>query len=197
VPNCDDVSRQPAVIRTHNEETRAGLQGRVLQLNAALASALATLDQSLPDLRIVSPDAFGIIGSFIEHPEEYEMTKTYPAAIQDEGLIDRSFSGPGADYVFWDEYGHPTSKAHALIAARFLSVLMQARPERLRLVRTDQGLNVRMEKLLVGRAYSLQSSPNLTDWREVFAFNATTGTNEFPVPASSPPAAFFRLSWSQ
>jgi hypothetical protein len=74
---------------------------------------------------------------------------------------------------------------------------MQTRPERLRLVSAGEGLKVLMEKLLVGRAYSLQTSANLTDWREVFAFNATTGTNEFPVPSSNPSAAFFRLSWSQ
>ena len=45
-----------------------------------------------------------LINGFIDHPEDHGMTKTYPAAMQDPALTDRSMTGPGANYVFWDEW---------------------------------------------------------------------------------------------
>jgi hypothetical protein len=36
-------------------------------------------------------------------------------ALNDPSLSDKSFSGPGANYVFWDSQ-HPTAKAHAVVA---------------------------------------------------------------------------------
>jgi phospholipase/lecithinase/hemolysin len=166
-----------------------------VQFNATLAQALAQLDQSHPDLRLLSPDAFAVFSAFLDHPADYGLTKTYPAAWQDPALTNKSFQGPGANYVFWDEYGHPTAKAHAIIAARFLEALLEARPEKLSIARASGGLGLKMEKLLTGREYSLQASTNLVDWKEVATFRAQSGTNDIPAPVLTGPSAYFRLAY--
>ena len=197
VPNVDDVSRQPVVISNPTKESNLDvLRQRVRQFNTALAQALESLGQSLPDVRIVNPDVFALMTSFIDHPADYGMTKAFPAAMQDPSLGNKGFDGPGANYVFWDQFGHPTTKGNRLIAAGFLASLTQDSPERLSLDRTGAQLVVRMEKLLIGRVYSLQASPNLRDWREAFGFSATSGTNQFTGFALDTPASFYRLSWS-
>jgi phospholipase/lecithinase/hemolysin len=196
VPNVDDLSRQPVVISNQTKESLLDvLRQRVQQFNAALAQVLGSLGQSWPDVRIINPDFFGLISAFIDHPADYGMTKPYPAAMQDPALGNKSLNGPGADYVFWDAYGHPTTKAHALIAARFLADLTQAKPESLSLTHSGDQLNVQMEKLLIGRAYSLEVSPDLANWKTVLAFNASTGTNLWSQPSNEGVASFFRLIW--
>jgi len=45
-------------------------------------------------------------------------TKKSIDALSDVTLLDKSFDGPGAKYVFWDPI-HPTSKSHAYIANVF------------------------------------------------------------------------------
>ncbi len=57
-------------------------------------------------------------------PTEYGFTKSDVGALDDGALIDKSFAGPGADYVFWNGL-HGTSKLHALIASWTLDSLPQ------------------------------------------------------------------------
>src|SRR5262249_24128319 len=86
VPNIDDVSRQPVVVRTQTAATRASLQKRVQEFNAALAQSLASLDHLLTEVRIVSPDAVTVFSDLIDHSAKYGLTKAYPAAWQDPAL---------------------------------------------------------------------------------------------------------------
>jgi phospholipase/lecithinase/hemolysin len=197
VPNVDDVSRQPVVITWDNEETRSGVRQRVQQFNSALAHALASIDQAHPDLRIVNPDAFGLFSDFIDNPPKYGMTISYPAAMQDDGLTDQSFTGPGADYVFWDQFGHPTTKGHSFIAADFMNALTNARPEKLSVVTTSNSARLTLGKLLIGRTYTVQKSSNLATWQDVYPFTATAGTNQWLDVASGAAAQFYRLVWAQ
>jgi phospholipase/lecithinase/hemolysin len=197
VPNVDDVSRQPVVIKWLSDEIRTGVQNRLQQFNAALAQALNSLDQAYRDLRIVSPDAFGLFSDFIDHSTNFGLTVSYPAAIQDDGLVDKSFTGPGADYVFWDEYGHPTTKAHAFIATNFMNALTNARPERLSLAATSGSATLNMNKLLIGRNYTVQRSGDLVSWQEAFSFTATAGTNQWQESSNVGAPTFYRLSWKE
>ncbi len=195
LPNVDDVSRQPVVIRTLDLPTRLVLRQRVEQFNAAIAAAMAALDASRPDLRLICPDAFGLINGFIDHPADYGMTKANPAAMQDPALTDQSLDGPGADYVFWDEYGHLTTKGHARIAALYLEAIRSARPERLSMTSSAGQLGFEMKKLLIGRDYTLQSSTNLSNWTDFHPFTAAAGTNQWTVATDGAPASFYRLKW--
>jgi phospholipase/lecithinase/hemolysin len=196
VPNVDDVSRQPVVITWHSEDTRTGLQQRVKQFNSALAQAISSLDQTYPDLRIVSPDAFGLFSDFIDYPTNYDLTVTYPAAMQDDGLVDQSLNGPGADYVFWDQYGHPTTKTHGYIAANFMNALTNARPEKLTVITTNNSRMLNASKLLIGRAYVVQASENLTNWQDVYPFTAIAGTNQWTDSTVGGTTRFYRLAWN-
>jgi hypothetical protein len=197
VPNVDDVSRQPVVITWLSQEIRSGVQQRVKQFNAALSQALNSLDQAYPDLRIVSPDAFGLFSDFIENPPKYSMTISYPAAMQDPNLSNQSFTGPGADYVFWDQYGHPTTKGHSFICANFMNALTNARPEKLSVATTNNSTVLSLNKLLIGRNYTVQLSSDLATWQDAYLFTATVGTNQWLDLASGEAARFYRLVWAQ
>jgi phospholipase/lecithinase/hemolysin len=177
-----------------SEQTRSGIQARVKQLNASLAQAFTHLDQSYPDLRLVSPDAFGLFSAFIDSSAEFGMTVSYPAAMQDDGLSNRSFTGPGADYVFWDQYGHPTAKGHAMIAQRFLQTLTNAVPERLALATSGSTATLTMGKLLIGRNYVVEASDDLKHWSGAYPFTATSGTNEWNGIITNS-AQYYRLAW--
>ncbi len=51
-------------------------------------------------------------------PAAYGFTEENIDALSDVTLLDKSFDGPGARYVFWDPI-HPTTKAHGIVADWF------------------------------------------------------------------------------
>jgi hypothetical protein len=99
--------------------------------------------------------------------------------------------------VFWDQYGHPTAKGHAFIAASFLSGLTNARPERVSLAMTNSSITVNLSKLLIGRSYTVRSTHDLNNWQTVYSFTADAGTNQISVTAAVQSPIFYRLAWSQ
>ena len=122
IPNAVDISVVPFF--THTLETLgigtiaangipslATIHTNVIQYNAALATAIGQMRAQYPDLTIYAPDFFTQFNFFLSHPEIYGITTTSIDALEDQGLTDKSFNGPGANYVFWD-YLHPTTKVH-------------------------------------------------------------------------------------
>ncbi len=88
---------------------------KTLQFSTALAAALNTL--SAQDAGLVSRlvDVLSNINQIQATPAALGFTVTTVGALDDAGLADKSFTGPGANYAFWDGR-HPTAKAHSLIA---------------------------------------------------------------------------------
>ena len=78
-----------------------------------LATAIGQLRAQYPDLTIYAPDFYTQFNFFLSHPEIYGITTTGIDALEDPALTDKSFNGPGANYLFWD-YLHPTTKVHAV-----------------------------------------------------------------------------------
>jgi phospholipase/lecithinase/hemolysin len=68
-------------------------------------------------------------------------------ALEDPSLTDKSFTGPGADYVFWDII-HPTTKVHALVATlAFQTVAVELNIAR-------NGTNFSLTVLCMANSYS-------------------------------------------
>src|ERR1019366_255219 len=113
-----------------------------------------------PDLTIYAPDLYAQFAFLFTHPALYGLTKTGVDALNDPSLTDKSFTGPGADYVFWDGL-HPTTKVHGFIAD-FVQALIS--PVRItRLSRTGGSDQFDLENLPIGRIGILQSTTNLLD----------------------------------
>src|SRR5881628_1118485 len=120
-------------------------------------------------------------------------TKADPAALTDSQLTDKSFTGPGKDYVFWDPI-HPTTKAHALVAQWFY----QALPPPASQPRLDIGVNggtvqLTLGDLLPGQIYTLQSSSNFIDWADVTTASATNSVGQWTLSLGTTSQGFFRL----
>ena len=121
VPNTVDVTTIPLLNKMPGFLLRY-FQGKVKMFNNKLSKALTALQAEYPDITLYKADMY--IG-------EKTLLKTYKAngfkkksidALSDPTLLDKSFNGPGAKYVFWDPI-HPTSKAHAYIANLFYGAI--------------------------------------------------------------------------
>lgn len=202
-PNAFDRSRDPWFVRDFGAGTvdQLACRRRVTEFNAAWALALESIDRSKPDLRLYKLDARAKMDDFHTNAASYGFTKTFPGAVEtrtgeivDPSLTDGSLTGPGKDYLFWDQQ-HLTSKAHQFIAAWTLEAITNSVLERLTLSMAANAFTMGMSKLLIGRNYTLQRSSDLTAWQDVHAFTASAGTNEWLVPVSEMSPAFFRLEW--
>jgi hypothetical protein len=68
-----------------------------------------------PGLQVYYVDIYSDLNYLLDNYSAYGFTQAAIDALDDPGLSDKSFSGPGSTYVFWDAQ-HPTTKTHALIA---------------------------------------------------------------------------------
>jgi len=164
--------------------------GRVLQ-------AVNTYAQTRADLRIVWLDMYPKLGDVEANPSKYGFTTSTIDALSDTSFADKSFTGPGADYVFWDPL-HPTSRVHQLIALWHLEALTNAVSERLEANLANSSATVAMNHLLIGRDYTLQTSSDLKRWNDVQTFTASAGTNQVSQALETGTrSTFYRLRWQQ
>jgi len=196
VPNVFDRSREPWFIRDFGANTanQTLCRQRITDFNTALAAALEKIDRAKPDLRLYTLNMQSKLDDLITNAPSYGFTKTYPGAIDDPSLANKSFTGPGQDYLFWDQ-NHATSKAHEFITAWNLEAITNSVLERLAIPSGPDALSLRMSKLRIGRGYSVQRSSDLNSWQDVHMFTAIAGTNEWVVRLNGMSSAFFRLKW--
>ena len=110
--------------------------------------------------------------------------------MQDPNLTNKSFTGPGADYVFWDPV-HPTTKVDILTAA----AAWQSVAVELELAHSGANFNLMATNLFPTLPYTIQSSTNLTTWSNYQTFTATN-TNAVFVLTNVPAAkAFYRVGY--
>jgi hypothetical protein len=119
---------------------------------------------------------------------EFGFTKTDIAAWHDDNLLDKSFNGPGSNYLFWDNV-QPSSAFHALMAQGFEADLTTTRVE-LSWHATGPILSVR--NLRLGRSYCLERSADLMDWTEWDCFESVDFSWSVPVAEAGARSTFFR-----
>jgi phospholipase/lecithinase/hemolysin len=117
VPNTVDVTtipllnRLPGFVRTY-------LQSKVKLFNTKLSKSLIALQKTYPDAKIFRSDIYTGEKNILRNYKADGFTKRSIDALEDPALLDKSFNGPGAEYVFWDPI-HPTTKAHGIISDWF------------------------------------------------------------------------------
>jgi hypothetical protein len=120
--NQIDLTRVPYILNSYSSSFRIYILGKIQQFNSQLASAIPGLLSSHPGLQVYLVDAYSNLNDVLNNYPSLGFTNANLGAINDPSLTDYSFSGPGADYVFWDSE-HPTAKTHGLIASWVAAVL--------------------------------------------------------------------------
>ena len=188
-PNLPNLGQIPAVSGQPGGFP-AYLDSKVALYNSLLAAALTNAMQQNPGLRIYPLDVNSLFTRIISAPATFGVTDTTNGALEDPNLADKSFTGPGADYLFWDNI-HPTTKVHGLIAA----LAFQGVGVRLNLARNGANFNLTVLNLEPGLPYTIQSSTNLFLWSDSQTLTAA-GTNATVVVTNGPGAkAFYRVRY--
>jgi NAD(P)-dependent dehydrogenase (short-subunit alcohol dehydrogenase family) len=115
VPNLQDISKLP-VMSSNSIVYRGYISGKVGQFNTLLASTLNSIREANLGLLLIDADINTPLNNLIANPAAAGFTQATVDALDDTNLTDKSFTGPGSDYVFWNP-DHPTSKTHQLIAS--------------------------------------------------------------------------------
>lgn len=195
VPNQVDLSRLPVVLDSgYPTFVFAYLSNKVSLFNAGLDSALTALAATKPDLQLIRPDVYVRFSEVLTNLGAEGFTKADPDALNDPALSDKSFTGPGQDYVFWDEI-HPTTKAHALIAQWFYDELPQsATPPQLEITVAGGSIQLQLTQLKVGQVYTVQESHDLIGWSDLLpTVSATNSVQQWSTLLGSSAQSFFRL----
>ena len=198
VSDLDPVQRSPGFANRLSSTQRDQVGQQVQGFNRVLANALAALDANSPNLRILRFNLHDRWDAFLDEAVSLGFVRTDLGALLDPELKDKSFTGPGKDYIFWDE-NHTTSRTHGVWAGWLGEVATQTRTESLRLRMEDETFTLELSKLKPGRAYALEVSSNLVEWAVHESFLADEGTNTVrlaPAPAD-PGLRAFRLSWRE
>jgi phospholipase/lecithinase/hemolysin len=207
IPNSVDISRVPffnytlptlglGSVAPNGIPSLATIRTNVIEYNTALASAIGQWRGLYPDLTIYAPDFYSQFNYLLSHPDVYGVTQTNIDALEDQALTDKSFAGPGADYVFWD-YLHPTTKVHAQVANYALQLISPQPISSISL----QGASIRLDlsNLPIGSTGSLQSKTNFatqTTWTTLASISVTNSTQTLFISTNGLGGQyFFRLNF--
>ena len=153
--------------------------------NRVLYAAVTNEMQRYSGLRLYFLDDHAGLSNVLSAPAAYGFTVTMQGGLEDPNLTDKSFNGPGANYVFWDEL-HPTTKLDALTAA---SAFECVSPQ-LSIPHTGAATNLMLSNLYPGLPYTIQSSTNLLEWTNYQTFTPP-GTNQAVVWTNGPKSKLF------
>jgi outer membrane lipase/esterase len=118
--NSWDPSRSPRLARVITDPAYDRKCAR--EFNAGLTSLANSFAGPYPDLKIFTIDMFALFEVMVTQSAYYGFTRTDLDALGDTQLKDKTYSGPGRDYLFWDS-SHLTAKAHALLVRVFLAAM--------------------------------------------------------------------------
>ena len=166
------------------------VDSKVALFNTLLQSKMTNAMQQNPGLRIYLVNMNAVLSNVLSAPAAYGFTVTTNGALEDTNLTDKSFNGPGADYVFWDTV-HPTTKMHALMgAAAYACVGVE-----LNLARNGTNFDLNVNHLFPGLLYTIERSTNLTTWTTYLALTANTTNSILPVTNKSTWQVFYRVNY--
>ncbi|KAL0015123.1 hypothetical protein SO802_002192 [Lithocarpus litseifolius] len=105
----------------------------ILDFNSSVQKLLASLNQRLPNAKLIFADTYPAVLDLIDNPSKHGFKVSNTSCCN----VDKSIGGlclPNSkicsnrsDYVFWDAF-HPSDKANAILAEEFFSILFSAAP---------------------------------------------------------------------
>jgi phospholipase/lecithinase/hemolysin len=109
-----DLRKLPKMARA-SAGYRGFVAAKTIRFNSTLAAKVNVLLSEKPGMTAHMVDVFGLLNHFIYEPSAEGFTVTTMGALNDPALADKSFSGAGANYLFWDDR-HFTTKMHSEIS---------------------------------------------------------------------------------
>jgi len=193
-PNAVDISAVPFFNAALNAKF---IRQRCIAFNTNFTATLNQAMAACPELTIYSPDYFALLDNVLTNAGSFGLKNVTLLglsidAMDDALLLNKSMTGSGANYVFWD-YLDPTAKLHAImadVAQQLISPVQISQlavlngSNRLDTVNIPIGLNGFVEGILVTN----QAQP---DWSIVQNFTSTKTAqsifvNAAPLPTSPP-----------
>lgn len=167
-----------------------------MDFNRGFAAMLTQARSTLPGLTIYVPDYFSLLDDISAHPANYGMVNPGIDAVEDPMLTDKSLSGAGTNYIFWD-YLDPTAMAHARMADVAQQLIAPASLSRVTAMNGAGQLDI--ANVPVGRNGLVEASTNFFYWSAVGSIVSTNTSQMLLVPASGE-RQFYRLrfpsAWS-
>lgn len=166
------------------------VDAKVQLFNGMLNTAVTNLMGSHTGLRIYLMNANRGFTNIYYSPATYGFTVVSVGALQDPNLTDKSFNGPGANYLFWDPV-HPTTKMHALVGAMAYNLVGVG----LNLAGNGTNPSLIVSNLYPGFQYSIQASTNLLMWTNYETFIAASTNLNIPVTNAPGRAVYYRAAY--
>jgi len=196
IPNAVDVTKVPAMVRITSSATKSFIRDQITEFNSQLTN---TINQGMalsPGMTIYYADMFGLFDTILAQQTAYGFSTNTVDALDDPGLTNFSFTGPGAYYVFWDQ-DDPTARAQTIIADTIQQMVL---PTQLGPPTWLNGTTqMTLSNVPVGRDGSVQGTADFSNWTPVASFSSTNVTQTLTFPDSTP-ARFYRLvfpiSWT-
>ena len=201
MPDAVDITEIP-YYSGNTTSTKSFVRQRVMDFNTAFATTLSNAMISCPGLKIYEPDFFSLLDNALTNAARYGLTNalygghTVDAvnAYYNYGMLPNiNLNGPGANYIFWDNYD-PSSKAQAVMAETAFQLIS---PPQINEITKENGTNeLDLANVPVGLNGIVLGSTNLalTNWTTVTSFNSTNSIQPVFVPMSGP-LQFYRLNF--
>ena len=168
VGNLPNIGQTPA-FNSEPAGYASYVDSKVALFNAMLQSSMTNAMQHNSGLRIYMANNNLLLSNVLSAPAVYGFTVTTSGALEDPNLTDKSFNGPGANYLFWDVI-HPTTKMHELIGAAAYACV----GVKVNLTSNGANFHLNVSNLFPGLSYMVERSSNLTAWTTYSNFNAST-----------------------
>ncbi len=192
VLNQPDFMRWPEFAALSNTN-KTYFRSRTIEFNRALRSTMSDLQSSRADLMLRMVDVFALFEVVLEQPWNYGFTETGISVIHDTRLTNKSFNGPGSNYLFWDPISI-TSKMQAMIADWIIGATQGTQ---LFLAPFATGFVLSGQRLLVGKTYTVQSSTDALAWTDEHTQKALFSESDLlSLTNAVTRSQFFRLQYS-
>lgn len=204
MPNVVDISSVPEF---NNYIAQTNLFRQVsTNYNFRFTQMLNVVKAGRPDLKIIVPDFFGLLISILATPATYGLTNAlYDQgngpfsidAIQFPQLSNKSPSGPGTNFIFWDST-NPSAKVHYLMASEAQQLISPVKISQIASANSISLIEIANVPVYTNTPQNglVLSSTNLTlgNWRTNSAFSTTNVVQSVPV-TNNTPQAFFRVQF--
>lgn len=162
MPNAVNIPATPDFIFPNNSDYEF-FRDRIIEYNTSFENTIKAHAATLPGLLVHRPNTYAFFEQVRENPSAYGLinppgdpgTKTSNAIDSEEDL---SFTGPGAQYIFWD-YLHPTAKFQMQLAEFFQQIVSPIKITSI--TRPGSNTQITVANVPLGRAGEVQGSAAL------------------------------------
>jgi 3-phytase len=199
MPNAVDITTVPDYAN-YGSNNLAFIRQRIIDFNSVFTTTLMNqLRTNCTGITIYVPDFFTLLNNVLTNAAAYGLTNAGIDALDDLSLTNLSMTGPGANYIWWDDED-PTAKFHAVLADITQQLISPVQITNLTVLNGSNQLD--MANIPIGQNGLVIGCTNLSapSWTTNATFVSSNATQTVFVPASGSPQMFYQLyfpyTWS-